>query len=514
MNTYLFIIAGIIVMFVMYKILRSKNFFFKPLPKEKTKENKTVSHLLFPGLNTENSLQENNQNLRHTMDNIMEGSQIIGFDWTYLYINEAAAKQGKHKCEELLGRKMTEMYPGIENTTLYHEIERCMKMREPLQMENVFQFPDGSSGCFELSIEPVPEGVFILSVDITNRKKKEGQKQLLASVVNSSEDAIISKTMDGEIITWNKGAEQIFGYKAIEITGKNIRLLIPPELYIEETEIIEKIKKGIQINHYETKRLHKTGNILDISISVSPVLDERGRIIGASKIARDITHQKKQEQEKNEKKAEEQLLITAAMLAGQERERNAIGVELHDNVNQILVGTNLLLSAIKKDATKAEELLPVCIKHIQQVLDENRKIAHAFIAPDLSKEDLPDQLEKLRYVMLEPAGIQVALNTDNYNTIFVNNEMKLNLYRIAQEQCTNITRYAGASNADIELSCDDKMVRLNISDNGKGMDLNKQPIGVGLRNIESRAKIFRGTVDIITAPGKGFSVKVKLPLAV
>jgi PAS domain S-box-containing protein len=112
---------------------------------------------------------------RHTLDNMLEGAQIIGFDWKYKYVNDALIKHSKYTREELLGFTVQEKYPGIENTPTYKLYERCFNERVPVHVENYFQFPDGSTGWFELSFQPVPEGIFVLSIDITERKKAEAE---------------------------------------------------------------------------------------------------------------------------------------------------------------------------------------------------------------------------------------------------------------------------------------------------------------------------------------------------
>ena len=127
--------------------------------------------------------------------------------------------------------------------------------------------------------------------DITGRKKAEKDNTLLGTIVDSSEDAIISKTLEGVITSWNKGAEKIFGYSSAEAIGKNIRMLIPPEIIEEEDMVIGKIKRGESVLHYETVRLSKEGRRVNISLTISPIKNEKGEITGASKIARDITEQ-------------------------------------------------------------------------------------------------------------------------------------------------------------------------------------------------------------------------------
>lgn len=117
------------------------------------------------------------ERLRTTMDSMMEGAQIIGFDWRYLYVNDAAAAQGHKTKEELLGQTMEQVYPGIEQTELFTVMRPCMQQRVAQRMENEFAFPDGSTGWFDLNIEPAPEGLFILSHDVTERKRAEAQIQ-------------------------------------------------------------------------------------------------------------------------------------------------------------------------------------------------------------------------------------------------------------------------------------------------------------------------------------------------
>ena len=128
--------------------------------------------------------------------------------------------------------------------------------------------------------------------DITERKEAEVAKVRLAAIVESSDDAIISKDLNGVISSWNHGAEQLFGYRGSEIIGKPITLLIPPDRQDEEAVILARIRRGERIEHYETVRQCKDGRLVDISLTVSPIRDSEGRIIGASKIARDITRRK------------------------------------------------------------------------------------------------------------------------------------------------------------------------------------------------------------------------------
>ena len=162
---------------------------------------------------------------------------------------------------------------------------------------------DGKIVNISLSVSPVKEsgeritGALIVARDITLTKRATERETWLASIINFSDDAIISKTLEGIITSWNRGAERIFGYTPDEVIGKHISILIPPGRTDEEPEIISKVSRGQYIHHYVTERMRKDGTTVNISLTVSPVKNAHGNIVGVSKIARDITEQKKREDE-------------------------------------------------------------------------------------------------------------------------------------------------------------------------------------------------------------------------
>lgn len=240
-------------------------------------------------------LVKSEERFRTAFDNMLEGTQIIGLDWRYLYINRSAEVHNRRPSTELLGNVYMEMWPGIEDTHVFAMIKRCLEQRIPCEIQNEFVYPDGANGLFELLIQPIPEGVLILSLDITERKRVETTRDQLARIVDASEDSILSKTLNGIITSWNHGSEQLYGYSAEEIVGKSILLIIPSDRPNELPDILTRIRHGEHVKHYETIRVRKDGTKVDISITVSPMFDNTGTIIGASTIARDITDRKKAE---------------------------------------------------------------------------------------------------------------------------------------------------------------------------------------------------------------------------
>lgn len=169
-------------------------------------------------------------------------------------------------------------------------------------MEAVAERPDGIKIPFIPYPTPLYDssgtlvGAVNMLVDITDRKRAEESALRLASIVEFSDDAIISKDLDGVITSWNRGAQALFGYTAREAVGNSVRTLIPPDRLDEESEILARIRRGEHIEHYETVRRRKDGTLIDISLTVSPVKNAAGEIVGASKIARNISERKRAEE--------------------------------------------------------------------------------------------------------------------------------------------------------------------------------------------------------------------------
>src|SRR2546423_12474491 len=155
----------------------------------------------------------------------------------------------------------------------------------------------------------------------------------LAAIVESSDDAIIGKTLDGVIRSWNAGATRVFGYVASEIVGRSVLTLIPPDLRHEEPEIVARLMRGERIDHYETTRLRKDGSRVEISLSVSPIRDDRGTIIGAAKIARDVTEAKRLQ--RVERENTEQLQELASELEQQVDESQSLQEELEQTNEEL-----------------------------------------------------------------------------------------------------------------------------------------------------------------------------------
>lgn len=261
--------------------------------------------------------------------------------------NEGARRIFGYEAEEILGESILRLIPPelrYEEDFILAKIragERIEHFETTRMRKNGERFP------ISVSISPIQDddGVVIgaskIARDISDRKRAEESRFRLAAIVDSADDAIISKTLDGTVTSWNNGARQIFGYKAEEMIGRSILRLIPRELYHEEDEILRKLRAGQKIEHYETVRLTKAGDARDVSVSISPILDDTGKVIGASKIARDIS----------DKKKIEQMMMQAEKIATTGRMAAAFAHEVNNPLSSVL---NLVFLARQDDASREE----------------------------------------------------------------------------------------------------------------------------------------------------------------
>jgi PAS domain S-box-containing protein len=251
-------------------------------------------------------LEESERRTKEILDALPTAVYTTDAEGRVTYFNEAAVAFAGRRPE--LGDKWCiawKLYHPDGSPLPHDACPMAVSLREKRAVrgvEAIAERPDGS----RIPFIPYPTPLFDASgamtgainvlVDITAHKQSYDLMQRLAAIVDSSQDAIISKDLNSTIETWNRGAEQLFGYTAEEAIGKPITILIPPVLQDEEAVIIGRIRQGEGVHHYETVRQHKDGRLLDISLTVSPIRDASGRIVGASKIARDITQRKQAEE--------------------------------------------------------------------------------------------------------------------------------------------------------------------------------------------------------------------------
>lgn len=357
-------------------------------------------------------------------------------------------------------------------------------------------------------------------------KRKEAERKLVESEENLK--AIFENASEGFILVDENGLVRAFNKNAkinlllnlekeIQV-GMSMQELVAADRKQFFNDVVARVMAGLTI---EDDRFYPgTGiNGVWINYTLNPVR-KAGKIVGLCITSRDITERinaqtalRRLEEERMKSKIEEQRRITEAMLQAQEKERNAIGLELHDNVNQILVGTTLQLSLIRKSPARHMALLDECMDNIKNAINENRKIAHELVTPDATSETLLDLIERLCANMLLPAEIETSVHRENFDEKLVSEKGKLAVYRILQEQCINIIKHARAKRVAFSLSTAGHILNLRVTDDGMGAERTQMANGIGLQNMISRLSTLGGALSIETQPGAGFTLQVKVPLA-
>lgn len=245
-------------------------------------------------------LIESENRLRSSLDNMIEGCQIISHDYRYLYLNKTALKSSRKTSEELLGKTMMECYPGIEKTEMFRKLKSCMEERIPSNFENEFEYPDGGKKIFNLRFEPVPEGIFILSEDITDYKLAQDFILKFKMGIELSGDAIFLTDKEGIITYVNPAFERIFGYTKEEAIGNTPRIL---KSGIFDQEYYEKFWQNIlskkAVSH-EIVNKTKDNKLLYIEASINPIINEKNDVLGFIAIERDITERKLAEEKRKQ----------------------------------------------------------------------------------------------------------------------------------------------------------------------------------------------------------------------
>lgn len=216
--------------------------------------------------------------------------------------NKSAERLFGYTEAEAVGAQITILVPSDRVDEIPHILAR-IKNGERIACETIRLNKNGTCIDASLTVSPVrdPQGGIVgasnIARDTTQIKRAERANRLLSLIVDSSDDAIISKDLNGTITSWNKSAERLFGYTEAEAVGQPVTILIPPDRLDEEPEILARIRNGERVDHFETVRRRKDGTILEISLTISPIKDQAGTVVGASKIARDITERKKADAE-------------------------------------------------------------------------------------------------------------------------------------------------------------------------------------------------------------------------
>jgi PAS domain S-box-containing protein len=454
---------------------------------------------------------------------------IVGhtLDLRIVYWNQGAGRMYGYAPDEVIGQPSAVLMPPGHNE-LPAVIER-IRRRELVPHYDTRQVrKDGTVVDVSVAVSPIKTrdnelvGVSVVARDISERKRAEEALARLAAIVDSSEDAIIGKTLDTTIISWNHGAERIYGYTATEAIGQPIGMLLPPGSENEVPAIMERIRRGEKVEHYETKRQRKDGTIIDISVTVSPIKTRDGEVIGASAVARDITERKQAESARAQIARLEQSqaahrLLLERVFETQEQERHRIARELHDEAGQLmaslLVGLRALDDATAIDDAKAQSrrLRAIAVK----ALDEVGRLARGLHSSVLEDHGLAVALRRyvVEYSTTHNIAVDLALDeTDARNLLPA---VQLAVFRVVQEALTNVVKHSGATASRVRVARSANELKTTIADNGRGFETDAvtahSEAHLGLQSMRERAAILGGTLRVRSG-ARGTTIAVRVPL--
>ena len=433
------------------------------------------------------------------------------------------------------GRQLSDLTHNLEYPEITADATRVL--RDLARLEREIQSTEGKWFLIRMSPYRTTEdsiaGVVITCIDINERKKNESSLRWLSASVESSTDAIISFTTDGEIVSWNQGAERVFGYTAEEVTGKNQAILSPPSIREDYRDLFRKLRQGEAIGAFETTGLRKDGGAIDISLSASVMRDESGNIVGATAIAQDITTRRRAVRDLRQahddleervrertaelrKKVEETARMASEVTSVEERERKRLAVSLHDELQQLLVSAKMGIQSLEnmdEDGRIRER------KNLARLMDElianSRSLAVELSPPVLSETlgapwngcALPG-CRKSTTCTVE-TDIDLPLDT-------VREEMRSLIFHAVKELLFNVVKHSDVSEAQVYLATQgENDLRVTVRDHGLGFDLesgeNIQASGFGLVSLRERLEMLGATFRIRSRPGDGVEAVITAP---
>ena len=336
-----------------------------------------------------------------------------------------------------------------------------------------------------------------------------GARLRLATIVESSDDAIASGTLDGIIVSWNAGAQRMYGYTEAEVVGKPITILVPPELPDGENKILETVRAGGRIENFETVRVTKAGKRISVSLSISPIKDSSGAIVGLSGIARDIT----------ERKLAEAALanVSRKLIEAQEQERARIGRELHDDIGQRLAMLAVELQQLHENSLILPDVRSRMGELQKQILDvatDIQSLSHELHSAKLQYLGIARAMRGFCQEFGEQQKVEIDFQTRDLPTP-LSPDTSLCFFRVLQEALHNAAKHSGVRHFEVQLWGTSDEIHLTVKDSGAGFDREaaKKSRGLGLISMEERLKLLNGTMTIESQPKRGTTIHARVPLS-
>jgi PAS domain S-box-containing protein len=461
------------------------------------------------------------------LEGMLEGFVAYDAGWRMTYMNRMAEAILGRDRRDVLGKTWHEAFAHAVGNPVDLMYQGVMRTRRAARME--YCYAHYGHRWLEISASPVATGgVAVYFRDITELKRREQAQARLAAIVESSEDAIISKSLEGVIESWNEAAERMYGFRADEAIGRSILMLIPPERHDEEGDILARLRRGERVEHYDTVRRRKNGELFDVSLTVSPIRDASGTVVGASKIARDVSERKRAQQTLEDANRYKDEFL--AMLAH----------ELRNPLAPISNALQLLqvVDPSSAQATHVRAIMERQLSHLVRLVDDLMEVSRITRGKiELRRE--PVLLSSVMLSAVETARPALEAAQHNFRIDMPAEAIEINgdfvrLAQVISNLLGNAAKYTDAG-GDISLVAErhGEEALIRVRDNGIGIDEAMLPrifdmfaqvpasqrrsqggLGIGLALARALVELHGGRIEAASAgPGKGSQFTVRLPVA-
>ena len=496
----------------------------------------------------EEALRQQSEWLRTTLASIGDGVITTDVDGRVTFINAVAEELTGWSQDDALGEMLTDIF------RIYHE-----RTREPVEnpaMEalatnavirlanhTVLVSRTGEERAIDDSASPIRNeagdiaGAVLVFRDVSERRRIEAARAHLAAIVESSDDAIVSKSLQSEILSWNTGAERLFGYTADEAIGKSVTMLLPPDRLAEEEQILDRIGRGEHVDHFETVRLCKGGRPIDVSLTISPILDADGEVIGASKVARDISHRKALEARNLELHEREQRARQEAEAANRAKDEflAMLGHELRNPLSPILTALQLMKLRGSGGLEREREVIERQVGHLSRLVEDLLDVSRITRGKVAIKNDL------VAVADIVAKGIEIAtplldqrrhaLEVDVPRHLWVRGDAD-RLSQVMSNLFTNAAKYTpSGGRIAVRATIEGDEIVIGVRDSGAGIspevlprlfdmfvqeaqniDRSQGGLGLGLTIVRNLVERHGGRVSAHSdGPGRGSEFIVRLP---
>lgn len=433
-------------------------------------------------------------------------------------VNENFSNISQYSAEELIGKDHCIVKSGYHPKSFFKQLRATIGSGNIWQGEICNKAKDGSLFWVDMTIVPFlnekgkPFQYVAIQWDITKRKIAETRMSNAIERYDILAQATSDTIWDWDIVNntmhYNEGITKMFGYNAAQVD--NIVNWWKDKLHSDDykkvTALLKDVfEKGLQRVKLNYRFRCADGSYKHIFDRAFVIFDNQGKPVRMIGAMQDITYQ-----------SEEEIRITKATIDAQEQERCYLGAELHDNINQILAGTLLTLGVAKTkeaDAPQRTCFINAAMGYITDAINETRKLSHCLAPAGFEDNSLKELFENLLLTINLENQFTVKLDFDELKDVVIPKNIKINLFRILQEQTKNILKYAQASTIEITVKSIDNVIMLRIFDNGKGFDTKAKKTGIGMSNIKKRAQSLSGKFMLHSAPGKGCEIIVEIPMS-